>query len=269
MSAARIMIIDDEPSSCRSLRAALIERGFEVSDARTGQEALERVGAEGPHVVLLGLAMPGMTGIETCLDIRANSTVPIIFMSECPLESQKVKAFEAGGDDYIVQPFGIEELAARIRALIRRAGVLRRRTITLGNVEVDLESYDVKRGDTIEHLTSKEFKLLYCLISHGGEIVSHRRLLQAVWGPDYGNEVEYLRVFIHQLRKKVEPYPARPQHILTEPCEGYRFVEQPEGLAARRPAVLREIAYAPRLHRVGPHRRDVLTPVIKKIVTSH
>jgi two-component system KDP operon response regulator KdpE len=263
------MIVDDEAASCRSLRVALIARGFEISDARTGDETLERLKATAPHVVLLRLAVPGMSGLETCFDIRSSSTVPIIFMSECPLESQKVKAFEAGGDDYVVKPFGIEELVARIRALIRRTGVLRRHTISLGNVQVDLESHDVKRGDTVEHLTSKEFKLLYCLISHGGEIVSHCRLLQAVWGPDYGNELAYLRVFINQLRKKVEPDPARPQHILTEPCEGYRFVERPEVHLARGPAVLREIAYASRSHRGAPRGRAVLTPVVKKVVMSH
>lgn len=263
MSAKRIMILDDEAASRRSLRVALIARGFEVFDERIGQEVFERLRTDAPHVVLLGLTMPSMTGLQICWDIRSNSTVPIIFLSECSLESQKVKAFEVGGDDYVVKPFGIEELVARIRALIRRTGLLRRHTISLGNVQVDLESHDVKRGETVEHLTSKEFKLLYCLISHGGEIVSHRRLLQAVWGPDYGNELAYLRVFINQLRKKVEPDPASPQHILTEPCEGYRFVERSEVHLARSPAVLREIAYASRSHDVAPRGM-----VVKKVAST-
>lgn len=174
-----------------------------------------------------------------------------------------MKAFEAGGDDYIVKPFGIDELVARIRALIRRAGVLRRRTVTLGSVEVDLESHDVKRGDTLEHLTAKEFKLLYCLPSHDGEIVSHRRLLQAVWGPDYGNEVEYLRVFINQLRKKMEPDPAGLRHVLTEPSEGYRLVEQPGAHAQRGVAVPLVVPHLSRFSATAPRT------VIKKVVTSH
>lgn len=142
-------------------------------------------------------------------------------------ERDKVEALESGADDYVTKPLGIEELVARIHAVNRRPSVAAHsRLVRLDSVEINHESHEVKRGDDIVHLTSKEFKLLYYFLKNSGSVLSHRRILQAVWGPDYGNEVEYLRVFINQLRKKIEPEPAHPKYILTEPSSGYRFVSR-------------------------------------------
>ena len=224
MGVTKVLIIDDEPQARRVLRTALISRGFEVNDARSGEEALEGLRHETPDVILLDLGMPGIGGLETCRSIRERSEVPIVIVSAKKKEQEKVEALESGADDYVTKPLGIEELVARIHAVTRRPSVrANSRIVRLDSVEVDLESHEVKRGETVEHLTSKEFKLLYYFLQNAGKVVSHRRLLQAVWGPDYGNEVEYLRVFINQLRKKIEPDPAHPKFILTEPSSGYRF----------------------------------------------
>jgi two-component system KDP operon response regulator KdpE len=224
MGAARVMIVDDEPQARRVLKAALVTRGFEVTDARTGEEALESLRRETPDVILLDLKMPGIGGLETCRLIRESSEVPIMIVSARRTEPEKVEALECGADDYVTKPLGIDELVARIHAVTRRPSVgPHLRVVRLDSVEIDLESHEVRRGQNIDHLTTKEFRLLYYFLQNAGKVVSHRRLLQAVWGPDYGNEVEYLRVFINQLRKKIEPDPSRPKYILTEPASGYRF----------------------------------------------
>ncbi len=224
MGAARVMIVDDEPQARRVLKAALVTRGFEVTDARTGEEALESLRRETPDVILLDLKMPGIGGLETCRLIRESSEVPIMIVSARSTEPEKVEALECGADDYVTKPLGIDELVARIHAVTRRPSVgPHLRVVRLDSVEIDLESHEIRRGQNIDHLTTKEFRLLYYFLQNAGKVVSHRRLLQAVWGPDYGNEVEYLRVFINQLRKKIEPDPSRPKYILTEPSSGYRF----------------------------------------------
>jgi two-component system KDP operon response regulator KdpE len=222
--AVKVLVVDDEPQARRVLRMALIPRGFEVIDAGSGEEVLESLRYEIPDVILLDLKMPGIGGIETCRLVREYSEVPIVVVSARNTEEEKVQALESGADDYLTKPLGIEELVARIHAVTRRVSVGdHSRIVRLDSVEIDLESHEVKRGETVSHLTSKEFKLLYYFLQNAGKVVSHRRLLQAVWGPDYGNEVEYLRVFINQLRKKIETDPAHPKHILTEPSSGYRF----------------------------------------------
>jgi two-component system, OmpR family, KDP operon response regulator KdpE len=222
--AAKVLIVDDEPQARRVLRTALISRGFEVTDARSGEEALETLRHETPDVILLDLKMPGIGGLETCRLIRERSEVRIMIVSARNTEAEKVEALESGADDYMTKPLGIEELVARIHAVIRRPSVgALSRVVRLESVEIDLESHEVKRGDAVAHLTSKEFKLLHYFLQNAGKVVSHRRLLQAVWGPDYGNEIEYLRVFINQLRKKTEPDPSHPKYLLTEPSSGYRF----------------------------------------------
>lgn len=227
MPASKVLIVDDEPQERRVLRTALISHGFEVSDARTGEEALDNLRQESPDVVLLDLKMPGIGGLQTCREIRERSEVPIIVVSGKKTEQEKVEALESGADDYVTKPAGIEELVARIHAVTRRPSLgSHSRTLRLDSVEIDLESHEVRRGDTTIHLTAKEFRLLYYLLQNTGRVVSHRRLLQAVWGPDYGNEVEYLRVFINQLRKKIEPDPSHPKYILTEPSSGYRFTHE-------------------------------------------
>jgi two-component system, OmpR family, KDP operon response regulator KdpE len=223
MRITKILVVDDDPQARRVLRTALVAQGFEVDDARNGEEALERLRAEPPGAILLDLKMPGMGGIEACREIRASSEVPIIVVSAKKARKDRTEAFEAGADQYIAKPFGIEELVACIRAVDRRVNSMHSSVLELGDVEVNFETHEVKRRDGVVRLTAKEFQLLHCLASHPGEVVSHRRLLQAVWGPDYGDEVEYLRVFINQLRKKIEPEPANPAYILTEPSAGYRL----------------------------------------------
>lgn len=225
---AKVMIVDDEPQARRVLRSALISRGFEVTDARTGEEALENLRNEIPDVVLLDLTMPGMGGLAACRLIRETSEVPIMIVSARKTEREKVDALRSGADDYVTKPLGIEELVARIHAITRRPSIgAHSRIVRLDSVEIDLESHEVKRGDNVTHLTSKEFRLLYYFLQNAGKVVTHRLCLQAVWGPDYGNEVEYLRVFINQLRRKIEPDPSHPKYILTEPSSGYRFAPSP------------------------------------------
>jgi two-component system, OmpR family, KDP operon response regulator KdpE len=227
----KVMIVDDEPQARRVLRTALIAHGFEVMDAPTGEEAVENLRHETPDVILLDLKMPGIGGLQACREIRERSEVPIIVVSGRKTEQEKVEALESGADDYVTKPAGVEELVARIHAVTRRPSLgSHSRVLRLDSVEIDLESHEVRRGDAVIHLTSKEFKLLYYFLQNAGKVVSHRRLLQAVWGPDYGNEVEYLRVFINQLRKKIEPDPTHPKYILTEPSSGYRFASNAKAL---------------------------------------
>jgi len=222
--ASKVLIVDDEPQARRVLRTALISRGFEVTDVRSGEEALDNLRRETPDVILLDMKMPGISGLETCRLIRERSEIPVMIVSAMRSEREKVEVLESGADDYVTKPVGLEELIARIHAVTRRPSIGEHsRIVRLDSVEIDLESHEVKRGETISHLTSKEFKLLHYFLQNAGKVVSHRRLLQAVWGPDYGNELEYLRVFINQLRKKVEPDPSHPKFILTEPSSGYRF----------------------------------------------
>jgi len=227
MSTLRILNVDDEPQARRAVKIALVARGFEVFEASSGEEALEKIGLETPDVVLLDVNMPGMNGIEACRAIRALSEVPVIVLSVRKIGKEKAEAFEAGADQYITKPFDVDELIARIRAVKRRTGAARSHVMVADGVEIDLESHEVKRDGTAIHLTAKEFKLLHYLVEHAGAVVSHRRLLQAVWGPDYGDEVEYLRVFINQVRKKIEPDPRYPRFLLTEPSMGYRLVVNP------------------------------------------
>jgi two-component system KDP operon response regulator KdpE len=224
MSDLKILNVDDEPQVRRAMKIALIARGFEVVEAASGEEAIERLRIERPHVVLLDVNMPGMNGIEACRSIRACSDVPVIVISVRKVGAERAEAFEAGADQYITKPFDIEELVARIRAVQRRTGALHSRTILLGEILIDLETHEVRREGATVHLTAKEFKLLHYLMEHAGALVPHRRLLQAVWGPDYGDEVEYLRVFVNQVRKKIEPDPRNPRYLLTEPSIGYRLV---------------------------------------------
>lgn len=229
MTNSRILVVDDEPHARRVLRTALVAQGFAVNDALTGEDALRKLWEEPPDIILLDLMMPGMGGIEACREIRASSEIPIIIVSAKNSRKDRTEAFEAGADQYITKPFGIEELVACIRAVKRRIDPLRPHVLMLGDVEVDFKTHEVKRKDGVLRLTATEFKLLNCLASHGGAVLSHRRILQAVWGSDYGDEVEYLRVFINQLRKKIEPDPANPKSIITDPSVGYRLCVPPKG----------------------------------------
>jgi two-component system KDP operon response regulator KdpE len=219
----KILNVDDEPQARRAVKIALIARGYEVSEASSGEEGIEKLRSERPDVVLLDVMMPGMNGFDTCRAIRNFSDVPVVVISARKSAKERTTAFEAGADQYIEKPFDVEELIARIRAVQRRAAALQPRVVLLDGVQIDLESHEVKRSGTTVHLTAKEFRLVHYLLEHAGNVVTHRRLLQAVWGPDYGNEVEYLRVFVNQVRKKIEPDPRNPRFLLTEPAVGYRF----------------------------------------------
>jgi two-component system KDP operon response regulator KdpE len=226
VSAGKILVVDDDPQIRRVMRATLSGQHYLVWEARNGEEALERFREEMPDLVLLDMNMPGMGGVETCRLLRKGSDVPIIILSVRNTEKDKVAALDAGADDYVTKPFGMEELLARIRAAFRRAPVSPEggpHLFSSGELEIDFDTRRVHIHGNDIRLTPKEFDLLRYLVAHAGKPVPHRELLQAVWGPDYGDETEYLRVFINQLRKKIEPEPSKPRYVLTEPWVGYRF----------------------------------------------
>lgn len=224
MSSAKILVVDDEPQVRRVMRATLTAEGYTILEARNGEEALEVFRAQPPDIILLDVNMPGMDGLEACRQIRGNSEVPIIMLTVRSAERDKVLALDAGADDYVVKPFGIQELLARIRAALRRTLPLDSLPAFVSrDLSVDFEARRVTARGRDVHLTPKEFELLRQLVANQGRPLTHRRLLQAVWGPDYGDEPEYLRVTVNQLRKKIEPDPAHPRFILTEPWVGYRF----------------------------------------------
>jgi len=220
------LIVDDAPQIRRVMRVILSGENYEVLEARSGEAALLRFREFLPDLVLLDLNMPGMSGLETCRAIRETSDVPIIVLTVRREEDEKVEALDAGADDYVTKPFGKHELLARIRAALRRSPASPTagpRTFVAGDLEIDFEARKIRSGTKNVRLTPKEFDLLRYLVSHAGKPVPHRELLQAVWGPDYGDQTDYLRVFITHLRKKIEPNPAKPQYILTDPWLGYRF----------------------------------------------
>jgi len=227
MSLGRILVVDDDPQIRRVMRTTLSGEGYEVEDARSGEEALEKIRASRHDLMLLDINMPGMGGLETCRQVRATSDLSIIMLTVRNTEQDKVQSLDAGADDFITKPFGTPELLARIRAALRRAPSSPEagpQHITLDNVEIDFQSRKlIVRGSEVR-LTPKEFDLLRYLTLHPNRAIPHRELLQAVWGPDYGDEVEYLRVFVKQLRRKIEPKPDKPRYIVTEPWVGYRFV---------------------------------------------
>jgi two-component system KDP operon response regulator KdpE len=223
-SRGKILVVDDQPQIRRVLRTTLIAEGYEIDDARGGQEALEKIHEEKFDVILLDINMPDIKGTEVCQVVRSTSDVPIIMLTVNSSEAEKVAALDAGADDYITKPFSTPELFARIRAVLRRhASDLAVPKLSLKNIEVDFQGRHVTvRGQEV-HLTPKEFELLEYLANHPNKVVPHRELLRAIWGPDYGDELSYLRAFVKQLRKKIEPQPAKPQYLLTEPWVGYRL----------------------------------------------
>lgn len=222
----RILVVDDESQITRVLRRGLTAHRYDVRVAAEGEAALELFGDWKPDLVVTDLSMPNMGGLELCRRLRAISNVPIIVLSVKGDERVKVEALDAGADDYITKPFGMDELLARVRATFRRNPNLAGETTTLletGHFRVDVEARKVTLNDKEVHLTPKEFDLMVHLVRHAGKVLTHRSLLAAVWGGDYVEQTEYLRVFIGQLRKKIESNLATPQYILTEPWIGYRF----------------------------------------------
>lgn len=230
MSTTRILVVDDEPQITRVLRRALASRGYEVQAAADGEEALEIVRSWNPDLVITDLFMPGMGGLEVCRKIRKTSQVPIIILSVKGEERVKVEALNTGADDYITKPFGMEELFARIRVALRRASPAQSEegaNLEIGDFSVEQSTRKVKVRGEVVHLTPKEYELLLYFLQHAGKVLTHRILLGAIWGGESVEQNEYLRVFIGQLRKKIEIDPAKPKHIITDPWVGYRF--HPEG----------------------------------------
>lgn len=224
MNSATILIVDDEPQIRRVLLTILASQGYSVVEAKSGDEALERIRTEHLDLILLDVNMPGRSGIETCREIREAGEVPVIVLTVRSAERDKVLALDAGANDYVVKPFGADELLARIRATLRRSTSSNSvPCFVSSDLTIDFEKRAIARRGKAIRLTPKEFELLQYLVANLGKPLPHRRMLQAVWGPDYGEEIEYLRVFINLLRKKIEPDPRNPRYIHTEPWVGYRF----------------------------------------------
>lgn len=225
-----ILVVDDDSSTRRALRGTLSGMGFSVVEAARGEEALSLVRITWFDAVLLDVNMPGMGGMETCRRIRhAIARLPILMLTVVDSEEDKVLALDAGADDYITKPFQLLELAARLRSAVRRRSaqdISQDAAIRHGELELDPVKYCLlKRGRPV-HLTPKEFDVLHYLMMHAGQPIPHARLLKSVWGPEYGDELEYLRTFIRNLRKKIEDDPRNPRYLLTDAYVGYRFKEQ-------------------------------------------
>ncbi|MET0626087.1 MAG: response regulator transcription factor [Pyrinomonadaceae bacterium] len=225
---SRILVVDDEPQLARVLRTGLKTHGYDVRVAADGVSALETFGDWPPDLVVTDLAMPNMGGLELCRRLREISQLPIIVLSVRGEEKTKVEALDAGADDYVTKPFGMDELLARVRAQLRRArdsaaAGAPSAVLEAGDFRIDLEARGVSVRDGEVRLTPKEYDLLVYFVRHAGKVLTHRTLLGAVWGGNYTEQGEYLRVFVGQLRKKIEPDSSNPRYILTEPWVGYRF----------------------------------------------
>jgi two-component system, OmpR family, KDP operon response regulator KdpE len=222
----RILVVDDEPQITRVLRTSLSSQNYDVRVANDGETALEIMKDWTPDLVITDLSMPNMDGLELCRRLRASMQIPIIVLSVRGEERTKVQALDAGADDYVTKPFGIEELRARVRANLRRVPPTEPEPaslIEIGDFRIDFAAHKVTVGWREVHLTPKEFELLVYLARRAGKVVTHRALLGAIWGGQSTEQVEYLRVFVGQLRKKLEPEAASPRYIVTEPWVGYRF----------------------------------------------
>ena len=220
----RVLVVDDEPQIVRGLRVVLRNAGFEVDSAGTKEEALDALSHRPPDAVLLDLVLPDGSGVDVCKQVREWSHVPIVVVSAVGDEREKVRALDAGADDYVTKPFGSEELTARLRAVLRRVSDTNGEpAIEIGDLVVDLADRRVRRGNENIHLTPIEFDLLRVLAQNRGRLVTHRQLLQEVWGPAYGEETHYLRVHVAHIRAKLELDPSRPQYVITEPGVGYRL----------------------------------------------
>jgi two-component system KDP operon response regulator KdpE len=220
----RILVVDDEPQILRALQTSLRGAGYEVDTATTGEQALAAAAIRPPDAVILDLVLPDARGTDVCRELRAWSSVPVIVLSVIEGESEKVAALDAGADDYVTKPFGVEELLARLRAALRRVDPTPEPVYEIGELRVDLEAREVTFAGAPVQLTPHEFDLLRLLARHEGKLLTHKTILQEVWGQAYADESHYLHVYVSQLRRKLEPDPARPRYILTEPGVGYRLV---------------------------------------------
>jgi two-component system, OmpR family, KDP operon response regulator KdpE len=221
---ARVLVVDDEPQFLRALVTNLRGAGYEVDTAVTAAEALTTAGLHPPDAFILDLLLPDGTGVEVCRELRTWTDAPIVLVSAVGEEEEKIAALDAGADDYVTKPFAIGELLARLRAALRRAGSPADPVLNVGPITVDLEKHAVTVDGEAVHLTPHEFRLLRVLAQNEGKLMTHRSILREVWGPAYGDESNYLHVYVSQLRRKLEPDPVRPRHLLTEPGAGYRLV---------------------------------------------
>lgn len=249
-----ILLVDADPLTRRILRTTLISEGAKVIDVHTGAEALDVLRAHAVDLVLLdlnmpGTNMPGTDGLDTCRAIRGGWVIPIIMISARNSDRDKIEALDAGADDFVSKPFSLDELMARIRAALRRTGFATDtspKRISLPNLEIDFESRRVIANNKHVRLTPTEFNILRYLISQANKPVPHKRVLQAIWGPECGEQLEYLRVFINQLRNKIEPPGSKPTYIVTEPRIGYRFVLPNSSASETPPAKTEELPVAGR-----------------------
>ena len=237
MSLGRVLVVDDEQHIRRAVGRALAARGYQVKTATDGQEALSTAAATQTDLVVLDLNLPGLDGLAVCRQLRDQSAVPILVLSVRDDDTDKVAALDLGADDYLTKPFSVQELMARVRALLRRAsaqGAPRPRRFHTGQLDVDLETHLVVRAGTPVRLTKTEWALLEALCQHSGKLLTRRWLLERVWGPGHADDMDILRVFISQLRKKLEADPGRPQIITTDPGIGYRWMLRPADDPERR-----------------------------------
>ncbi len=222
---SRILVVDDVPQILRALQTSLRGAGYEVDTATTGEQALTQAAVRPPDAVILDLVLPDRRGTDVSRELRAWSSVPIIVLSVVGDEREKVAALDAGADDYVTKPFSVDELLARLRAALRRAEPPGEPVVTIGDLTIDFEKHAVSMNGAVVSLTPHEYALLSLLARNEGKLLTHRTILREVWGRAYADESHYLHVYVSQLRRKLEPDPARPRYILTEPGAGYRLVD--------------------------------------------
>jgi two-component system KDP operon response regulator KdpE len=225
VSGQQVLVVDDEPQILRALRTTLRGAGYDVATAATAESALTAAAARPPDAVILDLVLPDGNGADVCRELRTWTQAPVIVLSAVGEEREKVAALDAGADDYVTKPFGVDELLARLRAALRRTRSPAEPVIQVGDLEVDVPERIVTMAGTRVRLSPHEFELLRVLAQHQGKLLTHRALLREVWGPSYQVEAHYLHVYVSQLRRKIEPDPKRPRYILTEPGAGYRLVD--------------------------------------------
>jgi two-component system, OmpR family, KDP operon response regulator KdpE len=224
MTGQRVLVVDDEPHILRALETTLRGAGYDVDTAATGESALTQAAVHPPDAVILDLVLPGKSGADVCRELRQWTQAPVLILSAVGEEREKVAALDAGADDYVTKPFGVDELLARLRASLRRASASGEPVIEIGDLRIDLEKRAVLRDGELLQLTPHEFALLRLFALNEGKLLTHQTILREVWGAAYQKESHYLHVYVSQLRRKIEPDPSRPSHLLTEPGAGYRFI---------------------------------------------